>query len=128
MNYLKAAQRQKGGRWDFTCTNDGKVWPVGYCQGDSGKEHYTGEHPEKFHNDGHETAEEAALCYHQYTLDTALRFGRDSNQQRKCHKCGEWTQGVGFLGTTTLLILCEAHQTRGVVEELTSPSTQIWSS
>ena len=30
MNYYGPRQR-KDGKWDYTCRNDGHIWPVGYC-------------------------------------------------------------------------------------------------
>jgi hypothetical protein len=33
MNYYQPRQREGSKRWDYTCKNDGRIWPVGYCVG-----------------------------------------------------------------------------------------------
>lgn len=77
MNYYKPRQRESDKRWDYTCRNDDRIWPVGYCDAykpiaatatfmtpemiqafnetEASMSH-------KYHAGGHETAEEAAAC------------------------------------------------------------------
>lgn len=43
MNYYGARQKQDTKKWDYTCRNDDKICPVGYCEGwkDYDKENIT---------------------------------------------------------------------------------------
>lgn len=106
MNYYAARQRERDGRYDFTCMNDGKVWPVGYCHrfrtwtasdfnfmpeetahAEAAKlnEKYA-PHADLFHEDGHATAAEAQACYRRYLLDTKLEFSTQPNPDEQ-HRC-----------------------------------------
>lgn len=144
MNYYAARQRQSDKRYDFTCQNDKRIWPVGYC---SAFRHYTPEdfqfmseeaakrEAEKlnakyaplaasFHTDGHASAEEAQACYRKYLLDTRLQFTKElptpaaePDTQHKCVHCGVWTTGAAFIDMQSWS-LCPEHQTRAVVELL----------
>lgn len=86
MNYYDALQRSGDGRWDYTKTNDGRTWPVGYCAAKIGCEcatvengftadpgcercHGSGwvDNPE--HCGGHDTAQKARECFARYQLD-----------------------------------------------------------
>lgn len=141
MNYFAARQRESDKRWDYTCKNDGTIWPVGYCGG--WREPQTGlltpeqvqqwvsqaaPHRHKFHLDGHATAEEACDCYKQYLLDFDLRLGGEAlNTQRKCEVCGAWTSRFARVGHRTWF-LCDEHRTREHVEALFGPVGESWES
>lgn len=61
MNYYQALELKNEdgtgkGYFHFTCTNDDRTWPVGYCQENK-------HNPEKCH---HATPEEASDCYRKY--------------------------------------------------------------
>lgn len=124
MNYYKARQRE-GGRWDYTCMNDGRIWAVGYC---AGKYEDVREAAEpavavNYHENGHATPEEARECYKRYLLDTSMVLdARLSQQQRKCEAedCDEWTQGLARIGPMESIVLCDQHRTREKVEKLFS--------
>jgi len=150
MNYYQARQRSETKRWDFTCMNDEKAWPVGYCAGFrewKDVEFYTPEQnkvrreewekkflplKDKFHCDGHETAEEAAACYRQYLLDTRLSFmpHKESAEgyYKRCAKCGTLTNGAVEVGHGEIIPICDEHQTREVMEEIYPAVGQIISS
>lgn len=130
MNYLSARQRQSDEKWDYTYNGA----PYGYCREyfdpDNYKtwirEHMTPAEVEKirsfedkYHTHGHDTKEEACQCYKEYMLDHRLRLdGKDNSCQRKCEKCGEWTQGFAEVGCYQLWFLCDEHRNREVVSEL----------
>jgi len=131
MNYYMARQRKDSLRWDFTCKNDGRIFPVGYCAGGQVWCQAKGEHADKYHDGGHATAEEAAECYRQYQLDNHLRFdaGEGARVLRVCEHpdCEEFTGGTASV-QYKVLNLCDAHRTREVVEQLYEAATQITSS
>lgn len=86
MNYYAARQRESDQRWDFTCRNDNRIWPVGNCAErvacscaldprraytpDPDCERCGGrgrvDNPE--HCGGHDTPGEAERCYAEYLL------------------------------------------------------------
>jgi hypothetical protein len=53
MNYYEARQLKDKSGWHFTCMNDGRIWPVGYCRD----------------HEAHDTREEAEQCFARYLLD-----------------------------------------------------------
>lgn len=104
MNYYGARQRKDDGRWNYTCTNDGMTWPVGYCREDG----------------GHETEREACECYKRHLLDNRLTLdGHADDQQRRCvvTGCGQWTSEYANVDHRAFF-LCDEHRTREVVEGL----------
>lgn len=113
MNYYQASQLQKGG-WHYTCTNDGKTWPVGYCAQHS----------------GHASKEEAQDCYRMYLLDNylQLRSMEIEGSQEPCRICGKMTNLVAEIATVTQYVLCEDHQTEEDVAKLFSSVGSIMSS
>jgi hypothetical protein len=113
MNYYAAREIQdesgRGtGRWHYTCRNDHRIWPVGYCNEGC---------------PGHDTPEEANQHMTAYVLDTGIDLSRSlSNEQRKCEVCGAWTQGVaevrGPWCVPDSYVLCDEHRTDAKVREL----------
>ena len=67
---------------------------------------------DKFHADGHATADEACECYRQYLLDHRLILNAKWDAQYKCKVCGEWTQCHASVGNTFYINLCETHNNR----------------
>lgn len=143
--YFGPLQRQDNMRWDYTRrTGSTGPYPIGYCAGwrDYTDQDYEemkkklGEHivaemkrdlekrepfKEKYHFDGHATAEEAMECYDRYRLDHDLEFFEREDVQRKCAICEAWTTGMGsFRGEHfgEHWPLCKEHQTKENVEEL----------
>lgn len=138
MNYLEPRQRESDKRWDYTSRNDNRVHPLGYCAGTFDKvwpewdesrvawpsrEHYeadrarASEHRDKYHGDGHATAEEACACYRDFMLDQRLHLdGRMQDQQLRCRECGTFTDRAARIGSHELIPLCDEHRTREVVE------------
>jgi hypothetical protein len=119
MNYyqareLRTADGKPAGLWHFTCQNDNRIWPVGYCaQGCV----------------GHDTPEGAQEHYRQYLLDTARYDGRMSGQQRACRVCGAWTQRFAETEAgTSLYVLCDEHCNRESLETLVKAPEWITSS
>ena len=134
-------QKQSTGRWDYTVSSDDEGWAhaTGYCAGwrdpdetDSWlKRHYGASmkvRPEereklhrfrdKFHSDGHATAEEAEACHDEYELDFELRFREDQDVMKRCAVCGEFTTGRADLGEFRRYAACKEHQTREAVKEV----------
>lgn len=142
MNTYRVSER-KDGRFDFTCENDGRIWPVGYCA--PYREWWTGDNPvpasqhrideykataHKHHAHGHATPQEAAACYREWQLDHKLNLGQESiSEQRKCVVCGEWTN-LSASVETQIWWLCEKHHNREEIEKLFTmdADTVIWSS
>lgn len=146
MNYFEPRQRKTTMRWDFTCLNDGRVWPVGYCDGDFDKVRERilkcdilpnreaevtklQKFASKYHSNGHATFEEAVECYRQYQLDQHLRLNKQENpsELRKCAVCDAWTGHEADISMTTF-DLCEQHLNRDQVEKLFKGSSNIISS
>lgn len=132
-------QRQGNHRFDMTVSSDEEGWahPIGYCAGWKGDpdeaekarlEKLFGEgfaerlqaelegkrqFKDKYHNEGHATAEEAYACYRQYELDNELRFWESKAEQKKCQVCEEWTTHRAELGHFHReFVLCLKHATR----------------
>lgn len=139
MNYFAARQRECDKRWDYTCKRDGVIYPVGYCAG--WREPQPGiltpgqikewlneaiPHQDKFHNDGHATAEEARECYKQYLLDFSLHLNCDASVALKCEMCDSLTTKRAKVDSSTWA-LCDVHRTRENVEALYGPIGEIWS-
>lgn len=148
MQYLKPRQRESDKRWDYTAMHDHHVRPIGYCRGwqdmhfkalptinsiegfqsDGGiiwskpdKEDYEARR-DKYHTDGHATAQEAADCFRQYCLDTRLNLdGQYVDTQFKCEVCGTWTDRFAEIDHQQH-VLCDQHRNREEVEKLFSIS------
>jgi len=106
VNYYGPLQRKDSGTWDYTCTNGGAVYRVGYCAKEGGC--------------GHATEEDACACFKRYLLDTSLRLDREMDgQQLRCQSegCGAFTSGFADVDMRTF-VLCDEHRTREVVERL----------
>jgi hypothetical protein len=109
MNYYEARQTNDKTGWHYTCRNDDRIWPVGYCA----------EH------DPHPTAEEAVQCFHRYLLD-----GQAEEQWADwtgCVVCDTPTKK----GLTTrrplghAVPLCDEHRTPEVLAEQVDPPERI---
>lgn len=128
-------QKEGTGRWDYTISSDEEGWAhaTGYCTGwkdpdETDKllaEKYGAmmktrpetreklyKFKDKFHSDGHATAEEAEACHREYELDFELRFYEDQGTQKKCGVCEEFTTGRVSLGEFGHYVACQKHQTR----------------
>ena len=133
MNHLCAKQRLHDGRWDYTRNG----FPTGYCHKYKRLFESGGVLPpevaqrenermepfvSKFHDDGHETAEEARECYKQYLLDTRLHLvteePENASQQHRCQICQKFTGCHASAGPYRLFTLCPEHQTREHVASL----------
>ncbi len=150
MNYYKASQR-KDNQWDYTCQNDGHIWPVGYCSMRPLKDCEQESVPwlpkeawdkykleilarkEKYHDHGHATPEEACNCYKEYMMDTSLRLYiptpeqlESMDTQHKCEVCKDWTSCMAELDHQHWH-LCQKHLNRETVEKLYSVA-ECWSS
>ncbi len=144
MNYYGPRQRESDKRWDYTCRNDGHIWPVGYCRKYEEWwvrfEEQFGHRPNqdeidrcianqhKYHSEGHATDDEACACYREYLLDHHLRLGLEcSDAQYKCKVCGAWTSLYAEVDMRHWT-LCEQHNNREEVEKLFGKVGEIWSS
>ncbi len=111
MNYYQPRQTTDG-HWHYTCRNDDRIRPVGYCAERRCK---------------HETPEEAIECYGEYQLSgMRLEHATMAHQQLRCdvEDCDEWTQTITQVGRgmgSTRFHLCDEHRTEEVVRELYSP-------
>jgi len=134
MNYLSARQKVDG-KWHYTCQNNNRVWPVGYCSPHAEcpvchgeacfstvfKEEYGGTPCVNCNNtgfilkedacQGHDTEEDACEHYKQYLLDN-IRYTKSSSSMHKCRICGEWTTGIADVSMSQYYTICEEHQNR----------------
>lgn len=136
MNYYAARQRENDKKWDYTCMNDGRTWPTGYCsrflEAKVGEYGYTIEtvtrhnsFKDKYGPHYHETKKEAEDCYKEYLLDNSLHFWpyqaptEEKPMERREYRC----QAPGCESYKTGLAdinhrhfhLCDEHQTREVI-------------
>lgn len=118
MNYYEPRQvdptsdRPDAGKWRYTCMNDGRVWPVGYCGGT--------EIPEAERCPGHDDPQGAREHQTQYLLDTGMKLdGQWADEQHHCEfaDCGAWTDRFAEIDMHTWN-LCDAHRTREIVATL----------
>lgn len=105
MNYYEARKLENGSGWHYTCRNDDRIWPVGYCAD----------------HEPHATAEEANDCFRRYLLD---EISEESYEDwTGCEVCDAPTKK----GLTTRRphgtghALCDEHRTNEQVEKLTPP-------
>ncbi len=139
MNYYDARQRSDDKRWDYTVANKRTgTYAIGYCTGWDPKtlEYFTekfgaseaemffkdqeerSKFKNKYHDNGHETKEEACACYRSYLLDHHLSFDSYKDEQRKCVICQSWTQKYASVSHEADYPLCEQHLNRESVEKL----------
>jgi hypothetical protein len=138
MNYYQARQRKVDNRWDYSCRNDDRIWPVGYCAKYRDPEEMASDlvpilmwrkdeieriraTKDKYHTDGHATAEEACECYRQYLLDHKLRLdGESKDTWHKCLVCETLTNHFAEI-EMQVYVLCDKYRTREEVEKLFGP-------
>jgi hypothetical protein len=149
MNYYGSRQVADGpneGRWHYTCRNDGRIWPVGYCSSIQtcpnaeqssfcqidcqlchGKRYVDVDEP----CPGHDTAEEAAEHCRQYVLDTAT-YDHEFQSAERCEAdgCECWTAGAARTGHPQRqdVFLCDEHRNRETLEQLVQAPGEIISS
>ena len=130
-------QRESDKRWDMTVSSDEEGWchAIGYCGekpvDPSTQTHlpvhevnsqgwYRDREPflDKYHRDGHATAQEADACWKEYQLDVELSFHDVVDEARMCALCTRWTQRVAVIGHefSERIWLCEGHANRAGVE------------
>ena len=140
MNYYAARQGDDDKKWDYTCMNDGRMWPIGYCSrfleaevgGFAGcTQERADRHNnfrEKYGRHNHETKEEAFECYKQYVLDNLVRFWpyREPKEEKpmtrtehlcQAEGCESYKAGLARMEQRNFF-LCDEHQTRAVVSSL----------
>lgn len=146
MNYYEARELQdengKGtGVFHYTCKNDDRIWPVGYCtryrepqEGDVGYEMWSEAakaeyraNKDKYHGpEGHDSKVAACNCYRQYELDRLRFFSEaDLNDKPKslnmCQMpdCENYTASFADIpGSMRHWMLCTDHLNRDAVEQL----------
>jgi hypothetical protein len=138
MNYYQARQRKISKRWDYTVMNDGHIRPLGYCipwdrlerafkdapfDADADLRHLA-EFKDEYHDDGHETEEEAEECYKNYLLDHRLKFmevgpaeGYTRLPEFPCLECAAPTAVICEVDGRRVGALCGDHQTKDVVSK-----------
>lgn len=131
MAWYRPLQR-KDGRFDYVCTNGAGTFAIGYCfNGEKpffalswnelsdvvksmyrDQEHWDFEkakHAERlheYHNNGHETAEEAIQCYARYeVLEHSFRH-EDKEAMKKCAVCDIWTKHRVLVGQSREYVIC----------------------
>lgn len=142
MNYYGPRQRETDKQWDYTCRNDDRIWPVGYCAAfrdpdeppslfpwrEDQKAEYRAT-KDKHHTTGHATSEEACTCFREYLLDHHLNLaGKYQDAWHKCVVCGQLTDRFAEIRHGQSFYLCDAHRTREEVEKLFGPLGEIISS
>lgn len=133
MNYLKprqvdpSADRDDAGKWRYTCMNDGRVWPVGYCAKDC---------------PGHDTPEEANAHQRDYELDNAVftegpsvdealdryRCQARANDADEPSQCGKLTTSVARVGSYQRISLCVDHLNRDGLATAYEGPGEVWAS
>lgn len=109
MNYYEAREIADSdgvptGLWHYTCRNDDRIWPVGYCSEGC---------------PGHDSPEGAAEHYTEWLLDHILRLdGQLSDQQLRCRVCDAWTDRFAEIDLLQTWPLCDEHRTREHVAKL----------
>lgn len=150
MNYYDARPLLDGEGWHYTCRNDGRVWPVGYCSpkrtcpdcnGDSfmlRSNCATCDNKGVVTVDGcppHATKEEAYECATRYMIDHAreVRVSTEHSVPRceyeGCYRLVEdgFALQYGF-GIPSLTILCPAHRNKESIAETIGSVGEVWSS
>lgn len=133
MNHYAPRQREDNKKWHYTCENDGRIWPVGYCGAYrtcpecNGKLHVDGEPctrcakegigptgavrvPDEERCPGHDTAAEACEHYRQYLLNERtheVEFGDWTG----CQECDAPTKKGYAVGAVETVALCDEHRT-----------------
>jgi len=140
--YYQPLQRERDKRWDMTrSTGSSGPHPIGYCCGwheparevlektwgpnghmvDAVLRDYDRLRPfkDKYHEDGHATAEEASACWDDYRLDNELEFTTSVDTMKKCGCCGAWTPTVGYFRGAFYeeTPLCSQHTNRDGMAE-----------
>ncbi len=151
MNYYAARQRDEDKKWDYTCMNDGRTWPTGYCSKFLEAKHHTeggyfhtqesiDKHngfKDKYGPHNHGTKEEAMDCYKDYLLDNDLKFypykkSEEKNpavrKEYRCQfgSCESYETGLANIDHRTYH-LCDRHQTREAISSLFEVG-EAWSS
>jgi hypothetical protein len=98
MNYYQARQLKTGG-WHFTCQNNNKVWPVGFCV----------EHA------AHKTKQEAESCYRSYVLSN-VNFNILLTESLTCSFCKRKTKKAVNIDSR-ILPLCNSHCNKETLEK-----------
>lgn len=103
-------QIEGSGKWHMTSgwPEKGQLYPVGYCRD----------------HEGHDTAEEAAECYHRYESENVRKI---TQRLPKCAECGEITATALEHGGK-LVHLCGEHLTRSMWFKHTEPTMEGWES
>lgn len=123
MNYRQALPRKTDGRYDYTHTRDKHTTPIGYCMGPglASRIGAVGD-PNKYHIDGHATADEAWACYVGWYLDNhEMICAIDDRLRSECVICGEFTfenVRVGPHGRGWQWYMHERHADRETIERL----------
>jgi hypothetical protein len=134
MNYYQAREKidtdgNPTGIYHYTCRNDNRIFPVGYCSDMrtcpvcNGRAWHTTEHCDTCDNKGyvkvapclgHATPEEAEAHYREYQLDTSDYSREMMNQQQRCRVCNNWTSRFASLGDGPgrIFVLCDQHCNR----------------
>jgi hypothetical protein len=151
MNYYAARQREDDKKWDYTCKNDGRTWPIGYCGSfleakliTEGGYYHTQQSADR-HNSfkkkygphNHETKEEAQACYKEYLLDNAVHFHPPlpktdekpmTRTEHRCQVdgCESYDTGIARVEQRDYF-LCQQHMTREEISKLLQVG-ECWSS
>lgn len=125
-------KRKGDGRWDMTVGSDDEGWThaIGYCHAYRELKPMEGFSQEqtdrenakiapfraKYHDTGHDSAEQAEACYREYVLDQEVRFSRTTSAER-CLECQEWTPEMVEVGPFRFLRLCAKHQAADLIRK-----------
>lgn len=159
MRHYAARQRADSLRWCYTVDYGGLIQATGYCAGDfdtlwpeppedaesllpptgffgwdeyrKWREKYSS-YRDKFHGDGHATADEAQACYREYLLDHRVNYdlaGRATTQHSCQHLgCDGWTHRAVLLDNTHFFWLCDEHRNRNEIAALAPAVGESWAS
>ncbi len=141
MRLYQPLQRAGDSRWVMGCQyEEALTFPIGYCSG------WHEEYAEvldrvglrdqmealrplraKFHEHGHASMLEAAICYRDFLLDTSLKLYADTARgEANCMICQVPTEiAAKVLPRFGYFPLCHKHMTRAWVEKLMLPSVYV---
>lgn len=97
-----AARQVAGGPWLFTCLDEGRLHPIGYCSKAC----------------AHSARDDAEQHYREYLADSAEFGGRWAAKEYRCEVCGTWSDRYAVLASNEVFRLCPAHLNQAVLRSV----------
>lgn len=117
MNHLAPRQIESTKRWDYTCKNDDRIYPIGYC-GEAHRNRPTDDAEAPAGH--HETEAEACACYKRYLMEQRTQLDRTQELMSQCEYpgCETCTRSMALVDGIWFRVLCDEHRTIEVVAQL----------